>query len=98
MIELPTVRRVSECTSLKLSVWKEEITLTISLNKEANFPRGSFFFLDQSEGLCGAKIKLNLLKTQVLEKCYRTSLQFISHFNDKYVLKNDIFLIHVSVE
>lgn len=33
------------------------MTLTISLNKEANFPKGSFFFLDQSEGLLGAKIK-----------------------------------------
>lgn len=66
MIELPIGRRVSECISLKLSVWKELITLIMSLNKEANFPSGSFFFLDQSEGLCGAKIKHNILKTQVL--------------------------------
>lgn len=56
MIELPIVSNASVHFSLKLRVWKEWITFTISLNKEANFPRGSFFFLDQSEDLCGAKI------------------------------------------
>lgn len=58
MTELPIVSSVSEYVSLKVRVWKEWITLTISLNKEANFPRGSFFFLDQSEDLCGAKTQL----------------------------------------
>lgn len=55
----------------------------MSLNKEANFPSGSFFFLDQSEGLCGAKIKHNILKTQVL---WNLSLSiftiYISHLNN----------------
>jgi len=55
MIELPIASSVSEYVSLRLRVWKESMILTISLNKEANFPRGSFFFLDQSEDLCGAK-------------------------------------------
>lgn len=59
MIELPIGNNASEHFSLKLRVWKELITLTISLNKEASFPRGSFFFLDQSEDLCGAKTELD---------------------------------------
>lgn len=59
MTELTILTSVSEYVSLKLREWKEWITLTISLNKEANFPRGSFFFLDHSEDLCGAKIKLD---------------------------------------
>lgn len=84
MIELPIVRRVSECTSLKLRVWKEYITLTISLNKDANFPKGSFFFLDQSEGLCGAKRKLNSLKCQSTLKSVVVHFNNLSHLKDRY--------------
>lgn len=59
MTELTILTSVSEYVSLKLRVWREWITLTISLNKEVNFPRGSFFFLDHSEDLCSAKTKLD---------------------------------------
>lgn len=57
IIEGPTETNVSEQISLELNTWKEFSNITRSLNREASFPRGSFFFLDQSVGVCGAKIK-----------------------------------------
>lgn len=55
--EGPTEISVSEQVSWELKPWKEFSNITRSLKREASFPRGSFFFFDQSVGVCGANNK-----------------------------------------
>lgn len=79
---MPTEINVSDWVSLELSTWKEFINFTRSLNREASVPRGSFFFLDQSVGVCGAKVKKKSVKDSDFKLSLLLYIKFKSILSD----------------